>query len=525
MKKIWPFVRRALTLLVLTMMFALTFVISRFLSTFIPIASSRLSSYCDARMNTLDNFAKSVANYALPLLSQATDTGFGIFVFTFVIVCTISFLLYRSLIKTRTTQFGAVTRDSDQQGISLQTPTSAPTTTDTLQALLLSALLRDSPKPPSVPFPTTSDALQGHRQQLQQMFHDMKDEIMDDIRRELSIFASTLSITLPSPTSIASMVIAANNATAKSTETPTSIQNWGLSLPPNVSLTSAETPFDDNTYLDNDSDDCNDSDHPDDVPMVQVAIQNTSKGTKRTQKTRFARVVEEIPQQVLDQPASKLNEEEMRLILAVKEAERKESERLLQQLTTAEKAMDLGALHRKWKLEDQQKKQTKLELNPFDFDSLGSLTAEEQNMSKRDVKSIIRERKNKKWIENMKARGVPLHFCEICQELGTDKHRCLVTRFGSGNADGRKSLVIKQTSSGAIKMSEKQLLDQNKLNEEFKKISEMKKQIDEKTKWIEDILKQPSTAMDAENDLPPSDTPAASTPSVHRDPSASPKRF
>lgn len=252
--------------------------------------------------------------------------------------------------------------------------------------------------------------------------------------------------------------------------------------PPNVNIVMAETPFDDELSS-NSSDDQS-------QPFVNAAFTRHVK-KESNKNVKFTPKPDEVFRTILDKPASSLTEEQVRHILAVEELERKEKDRLSQELTPEEKDMDLGALYCKWKLEAQRRRQEKMELAQFDTDPLEKLTPEQRDLPKPEVRKIIKDLKHKRWIATMKERGVPLHFSDTCQELGTDRHVCMRTRFGSRTTNGtNRNVVIKQTNSG-LKMTEVQLLDQEKLNKEFEEISSMKKKLEEKAAWVREALQTP----------------------------------
>jgi len=93
----------------------------------------------------------------------------------------------------------------------------------------------------------------------------------------------------------------------------------------------------------------------------------------------------------------------------------------------------------------------------------------------------------------MKAQGIPLHQCEVCQKLVNDNHECIATRWiTEGQRGVHKGLVVTRTGTGAIKLQERQLVDQNVLNKEYEEILKLKKQLEERTRRAEEAL-SPST--------------------------------
>ena len=494
LKRLFPLLKKFffVCLSISTVLFVYLFF--RFSSIFAPIALTRFKLFLTVQLVRFDMFCDSMAKHALPQLSQSQGITLAVSLLS-VVGIPLVYVLYRTLLHRRTHQIGAVTRESAQQATSATTITSAPATTDSIHQLLIAALLRHSPENPSSNSPTPGQ-LDKFEQKFNQTLHDFRKEVVYAVSQELATFSSALALSLPSPTTIVSMVEA---ATAKvqpdsMSELPPTSPTLEYVLPANVMVVTTDSPFD--FECDSDVDDSDD-----DEPTVNAAhFKSTKNG--RTQRLRFnpKKAIEKVPQTTLDTPASQLTEEEVKKILAVKEAERKEAERLLQRLTEEEKQMDLAALHRKWKLEAQQRQQEKLILSEFDFQPLGTLTKEESELTKREVRKIIRQRKHRQWVEAMKAKGVPLHFCDVCQELGTDSHRCLATRFTKETPTGEKNIVLKQTSGGALKMIERRLLDTDKLNEEHKNITAEKKALQEREEWVNKMLKMPDTPVDTSMD-------------------------
>jgi len=162
-----------------------------------------------------------------------------------------------------------------------------------------------------------------------------------------------------------------------------------------------------------------------------------------------------------------------------------------QPLTEEEKEMDLADLHRKWKHEDQQRKQEATHFTPYDFRPLGKLTEAQKFLSRPEVRRVIRERRTERWVQEMKAKGVPLHECEVCHEIASDKHQCLATRWMTEGSYGvNKGLVITQQGP-SVRLRAAQIIDQAKLEKEHAEITALKQQIEERTRRIQAALESP----------------------------------
>jgi hypothetical protein len=216
-------------------------------------------------------------------------------------------------------------------------------------------------------------------------------------------------------------------------------------------------------------------------------------------------------------PIGELTEQEMRQALERKEAERREANRLAQLLTEEEKDMDLGELHRKWKLEAQQRRQEKMQLNPFDFDALGKLVGEERNFTKSQVRKLIHDRKHEKWIASMKAQGVPLHICETCQELATPNHRCIATRWKTEGPYGRsRGLFVTQDNGGNVRFTEKQVTDPEKVEKEWMELNKMREELAQRTTKLHAAMQSSTQNESSPTDVPMdgSATPTATAPTT-----------
>lgn len=150
--------------------------------------------------------------------------------------------------------------------------------------------------------------------------------------------------------------------------------------------------------------------------------------------------------------------------------------------------MDLDALHRKWKIEGQARRQERLELKNQDYEKLGELSEEEKKLTVGEIKGIIRQRKYQQWVEKMKRQNVPLKKCDVCQELTTDAHKCMGTRWQvvqhKGVAPIKKEIIITQGKGGDIRVKQQQLIDQDRLNAEYEEIAALKKRLDERSEQI-----------------------------------------
>lgn len=491
-KKVFAAIMKALQLILIPVTLVFLYLSYRFLSSFLPPIFVELRDELMSWPTSFDALTVHLTTVALPLLrSKLPLIKFPLLFCAFCIGAAL--MLYLTLCTIRTISVrGAVARESSQQGISQLPTLSASTSMESLKEIMIATLLSQqgnySPH-------STSNAIFDLEQRMKMQMEDLKEELHRLLHNDLATFASTLAMTYPSPTTISEMAqaavvqhaeIAKEQSTPSTSTTPLNFSDIISTLPPNVNIVMSDEPLEGSFEPDEYGFGENDSEK-NDLPEVNTA--SSFKQTKKATKKRVQFAQKPVPKEVLDRPAAELTEEQMKQILAVKEAERKERERLLEKLTDEEKEMDAGALHRKWKLELQQKQCEQMILNPFDFDELGKLNEEEKQLTKREVRKIIADRKYKRWVESMRAKGVPLRQCEVCKELANDKHVCLATRF----SHGKKKVVIKQTNSGALKVDEVQYHDQEMIDKQFKEIEALKKDSDEKNARIQELLKDRRT--------------------------------
>ena len=133
----------------------------------------------------------------------------------------------------------------------------------------------------------------------------------------------------------------------------------------------------------------------------------------------------------------------------------------------------MGELDRKWKTENQQRTQERIMKKDPSYYQIGELTIEEKELPISKIKEIIRERRHDKWAQQMRDKGIELHFCDICQQLATPQHQCMSTHFrvGNGKRPVHKELVLSQRSGGNVTLRETKTIDHNRLQKEFENIS------------------------------------------------------
>ena len=225
------------------------------------------------------------------------------------------------------------------------------------------------------------------------------------------------------------------------------------------------------------------------VPLTRPSEAHRSKEVRKpTQKARttfrFSDYDETVPTKELevdmeDQGLKNYPLTELEEAVKERKAKAKEISRELLFLSEEEKGMSLAELHRKWKVEAQRQREERASLSRFDFEDLGTITEEEKLLPKSQIKKIIRDRKTEKWAQDMKAKGIPLHQCEVCQQLAGPNHHCLATKWMTEGPHGlRKKLVLTQSKAGGVRLAEKRVVDQDKLNREYEAICKLKQDLE-----------------------------------------------
>eukprot|EP00914_Ancora_sagittata_P021319 GHVO01041992.1.p2 GENE.GHVO01041992.1~~GHVO01041992.1.p2 ORF type:complete len:182 (-),score=30.42 GHVO01041992.1:336-881(-) len=148
--------------------------------------------------------------------------------------------------------------------------------------------------------------------------------------------------------------------------------------------------------------------------------------------------------------------------------------------------MSLSDLSRLWKLEGQARRQEREQLRSTDFENLGEWTPEQKELTKGDIRKLIRERKYQVWVDRMRAKGVPLTQCSTCQELAGRNHTCMAMKWKLQRAGGikEKALFMTQDGKGDIKLGPKTRINQEKLDKEYEQVLRVKREVDERAERV-----------------------------------------
>jgi hypothetical protein len=159
-------------------------------------------------------------------------------------------------------------------------------------------------------------------------------------------------------------------------------------------------------------------------------------------------------------------------------------------LTEEEKRLSLGELAVQWRKASLLQQLEKNNQRSYD---LGWMTEQQKEYPRAEIRRIISERKHDNWIQAMKRRNVPLRFCDVCQQLVTDPHQCMRTKWaidtprGKGSAAVKKEVIVTESGQG-VHVRQQQRVDAEQLEREYTKIRALKKQVDEKSVKIREAL-------------------------------------
>jgi hypothetical protein len=504
---LFPHVCRAFTILFWMFGAFSIILIIRAVLIFVPIFINRISESMVLFLVTFDEGVEQIAMYKRqsPLSSPMEADGYVINhynMYTFILIIVLGCIAtWAWLSVARRPSHGAITRDHTRCDTAFPpkieqptTPLCAPTTTESLQTLLQTLLQFSTTTTPSPP-PTPSTQI------IQQHLDQFKSEILAILHQEFATLSSTLALAIPSMTAISQIT---QDAVAR-TIVPKNQADTKI-------IANREYPKALN----------NPSDSDEEMPNVNVAgaWKTVQKKVQKSLKPKVMPTESLTPIKVDGRSPEELSIDELRAVLRQKTSEksaaRQQEIAATMYLTEDEQQLTLDELHRKWKVEAQQTRSERPKLNRFDWEGLGTLTEEQKLLPRHEIRKIIKNRKYDRWVASMKAQGIPLHQCDICQELATENHRCLATRWTTEGQRGvRKGLVITQTGRGAIRLHEKQIIDQTALNKEYEEIAKLKREVEDRMNRIKGALaSDPSTDVEMINPTTIIEPESPSTPAL-----------
>ena len=172
-------------------------------------------------------------------------------------------------------------------------------------------------------------------------------------------------------------------------------------------------------------------------------------------------------------------------------------------LTTEEKviaARSLAELNVLWKT------QNKMTIYPNDSDDLGTLQGDELSFSRRTVLDMIRQRRLKNQLQNMRERGLDAQICSTCSKVVGSGHQCVPLNWSrpirKGAIPQHRQLVVTQDGQGAVKLQNRQFVDPTEIEEAYKKLQEMKHLAQEQQRLIEPSPTSVTTPSPSSSSLP-----------------------
>lgn len=228
------------------------------------------------------------------------------------------------------------------------------------------------------------------------------------------------------------------------------------------------------------------------------------------------RQITKSPQRNLDEPVldislfKDMTEKDVLSELKKRDAFRRDQQRAPEYLTSDEKKLamtDLTQLWIEWK-----SKNPKAFIKEWDHRPLGVLSDEHASLPRRYVRQIIANRRTEAMLAAAKKEGKEVGKCEICSRIYLKErgHRCFITGWGtkmpSATLPSNKNIIVSQDGKHDIKICRRQMVDPDKINKEYLKLTQY-----HLMKETKDKLKE---KMDAENQIEnTNDTPAEVIPS------------
>jgi hypothetical protein len=217
---------------------------------------------------------------------------------------------------------------------------------------------------------------------------------------------------------------------------------------------------------------------------------------------------------------AKLTEEDLYEELQRKRKQKREEKKRPIFLTEEEKQLPLVELERRWKEEERREKADKRLV-----EDLGTLNDEEKNLSKGEIKALLRQRKYEAWVRRMRAQGIPLRWCDTCQELATSRHLCMQTPWMLQGRRGalpvKDGLILSQKGTGDVKLQKRMLIDTEQVDKQFEALADQKRQMASRHARIEKLLKhttesnEPQEEVSVVVDATMDQTAPQLTPKVH----------
>ena len=153
---------------------------------------------------------------------------------------------------------------------------------------------------------------------------------------------------------------------------------------------------------------------------------------------------------------------------------------------------DLAQLISLWK----QKYARGRHINPAEYEGIENLRADEANQSRKIVKQLVRQVKDKYRVSKARAEGKEIVRCPSCgvHFAKGSMHHCMLLHWGTKNRvkgmPVNENLNVSQTGRGPLKVSKRVYPDEDQMREENKRFVEQN-MINERNKEIVELALEP----------------------------------
>lgn len=201
---------------------------------------------------------------------------------------------------------------------------------------------------------------------------------------------------------------------------------------------------------------------------------------------------------------------------------RKDNRERAKFLSEEEKAMTLDALHRKFKLEDQQRRNEREELRRHDYEELGDLTEAEKELPKHEIRKIISRRREQCWRQRMIDSGRKLHQCQVCRKYILDdaQHTCFDTGTrledkGKSRPYQHRQLVVQKTGGNAVSLKPVTIVDPQAVETEFQRLEQLRQEYQDGLKALQTNLAVTTESTTSETATPGPPPSGSTSAEVH----------
>lgn len=149
-------------------------------------------------------------------------------------------------------------------------------------------------------------------------------------------------------------------------------------------------------------------------------------------------------------------------------------------LTEGELKTPLLELWRTWKLEKQAASNEKARFSNWDYVEVDDIPLEKKKtMTVGEIKEEYQKLREKQYLKNMIAKGIPLHECRWCKKMVKEGHECWATKYVTPGPHGSQRQVVFSRSGQNIGLREKTLIDEPRILKEYEAMQKAKLETDQ----------------------------------------------